>query len=149
MRNEHHLRNATQQDAAAIRALVHEAGINPLGLDWRRFILAVDAEGRVIGCGQIKPHRDGSHELASIVVHPAWRLKGVARSIIERLLADHPGTLYLTCRERLGKFYAKFGFQVAQRDEMSPYFRRLAVLPAFLQRTGIMKEGLLVMMRTV
>lgn len=147
MPSKFHLRPATQYDAAAIRALVHGAGINPLGLDWQRFILAVDGEDRVIGCGQIKPHRDGSNELASIAVHPAWRLKGIARSIIERLLSDHSGTLYLTCRERLGKFYAKFGFRTAQPDEMSPYFRRLSALPAFLKRTGIMKEGLLVMIR--
>lgn len=146
MSNEFHLRSATDLDAPAIRVLVREAGINPFGLDWRRFILAVDTGGRIIGCGQVKPHRDGSRELASIVVHPSWRLKGVARAIIEQLLADHPGTLYLTCRESLGEFYARFGFKPAQLEEMSPYFRRLAVLPAFLKRTGIMKEGLLVMM---
>jgi amino-acid N-acetyltransferase len=149
MYNEYRLRPATQRDAPAIRALVRGAGINPFGLDWQRFILAVDAEDRVIGCGQVKSHRDGSRELASIAVLPSWRLKGVARSIIERLLSDHSGTLYLTCRERLGKFYARFGFRTARLDEMSPYFRRLAVLPAFLQRTGIMKDGLLVMIRTV
>jgi N-acetylglutamate synthase-like GNAT family acetyltransferase len=77
------LRRARQPDAPAIRRLIRQVGINPLGLDWRRFLIAVDAGGQLVGCGQVKPHADGSLELASIAVQPAWR--GFARAALQPL----------------------------------------------------------------
>jgi N-acetylglutamate synthase-like GNAT family acetyltransferase len=141
------LRAATADDSRAIHRLVISGGINPTGLDWRRFVVAISAQGEVIGCGQVKPHRDGSLELASIAVTPEWRGQGVARAIIERLLAENPGALYLMCRSGLGGLYEKFGFRVIQEDEMPRYFHkisRLAGLVEMLRRDG---ESLLVMKR--
>ena len=114
------LRPATAADAAVIRSLVYAARINPTGLDWKRFVVAPGPNGEVIGCAQIKPHRDGSRELASLVVAPAWRGNGVARAIIEHLVANHPGPLYLTCRASLGPFYERFGFRVADEAQLTP-----------------------------
>jgi amino-acid N-acetyltransferase len=122
------LRPATQADDAAIKALIRSAQINPMDLDWRRFLLAVTQEGEMVGCGQVKPHSDGTRELASIAVRPAWRGRGVARLIIEQLLAESPRPLYLTCASRLGPFYEKFGFRAVSESEMTPYFRRLSRL---------------------
>ncbi len=139
------LRPAESRDAAAIRALIRQGRINPIGLDWRRFWLAVDAKDRVIGCGQVKPHTDGTRELASIAVSAQWRGRGVARALIEKLVADHPPPLYLTCRARLGALYARFGFTPVPLADLSPHFRRIwRIYRAFrwLFREG---EGLLVM----
>lgn len=122
------LREAVQADFPAIRALIRQTGINPLGLDWRRFLVAESPTGAFIGCGQLKPHADGSLELASLAVVPAWRGRGVARLIIQALMAKAPRPLYLTCRGELGSFYEKFGFRVLRPDEMPPYFRRLSRL---------------------
>lgn len=122
-------------------------GINPLALDWHRFVLAIDANGVVIGCGQVKPHSDGTQELASIAVLPGWRGRGVARSIIEYLLAQHPGRLYLTCRSQLGPLYQKFGFQVIQRSDMTPYFRRLSWFVVWFARLTRQPGSMLVMRR--
>jgi N-acetylglutamate synthase-like GNAT family acetyltransferase len=122
------LRPATQADDAAIKALIRSAQINPMDLDWRRFLLAVTRDGEMVGCGQVKPHSDGTRELASIAVRPAWRGRGVARLIIEQLLAESPRPLYLTCASRLGPFYEKFGFRAVSESEMTPYFRRLSRL---------------------
>jgi amino-acid N-acetyltransferase len=141
------LRPATATNVAAIRSLVYTARINPMGLDWRRFIVALAPDGVVIGCGQVKPHRDGSRELASIVVAPAWRGNGVARAIIEHLIAAHPGLLYLTCRASLGPFYEKFGFRVVDETQMTPYFHRLSRLARLIGFVGLENEGLLVMVR--
>ena len=141
------LEPATSQDSGAIRRLVISGGINPTGLDWRRFVVAVSPQGEVIGCGQVKPHRDGSLELASIAVTPERRGQGVARAIIEHLLAENQGELYLMCRSGLGGLYEKFGFRVIQPDEMPRYFRkisRLVGLVEVLRRDG---ESLLVMKR--
>jgi N-acetylglutamate synthase-like GNAT family acetyltransferase len=80
------LRPATEADFPAIRELIHVANINPTGLDWRRFVLAVTPDGAIIGCGQVKPHHDGSQELASIAVLPERRRQGIAKAIITLLL---------------------------------------------------------------
>ena len=141
------LRPATQADASTIRQIIHEAGINPMALDWHRFTLATDPAGRVIGCGQVKPHRDGTFELASIAVVPEWRGKGIARQIIEHLIEQHPGRLYLTCQSPLGPLYEKFGFQAVQPGEMTPYFKRLSRIVRLVTKLFHMHESMLVMRR--
>lgn len=141
------LRPALPQDQASIRNLVRIGRINPTGLDWERFVVAVSSEGEVIGCGQIKPHRDGSYELASLVTHPRWRGKGVARALIEHLSASHPGELYLMCRSELGPFYEKFGFRIVQPEEMPRYFRRISRMVKLLEILRREGSSLLVMKR--
>lgn len=119
------LRAATQDDQAAIKALIREVGINPMALDWRRFVVAEDEAGQFIGCGQVKPHGDGTRELASIAVKKGWRRQGVARAIIERLQAEHGRPLWLTCVNYLVPFYEPFGFvEVTDLDQMTAYYRR-------------------------
>lgn len=142
-----HLRPATQADFPQIRDLIHQVHINPMGLKWPNFVVAVDDQDALVGCGQIKQHRDGSRELASIAVKPDWRRQGVATSIIERLLQAEKGPLYLTCRLRLGSFYERFGFKRLQPQEMPPYFRRLHRLVAVLRVIPAATGDLLVMGR--
>jgi amino-acid N-acetyltransferase len=57
------VRRATADDQAAITRLVHQARLNPRGLDWRRFVIA-EAADAPIGVAQVRRHRDGSRELA-------------------------------------------------------------------------------------
>ena len=118
-----------------------------MSLNWRRFTLATDTEGRVIGCGQVKVHGDGSRELASIAVQPEWRGKGIARRIIQYLLEQHPGRLYLTCQSSLGSLYEKFGFQRIQPGEMTPYFKRLSRIVSMVNKLFRLHESMLVMRR--
>ena len=137
------LRPACEEDFVAIRKLIHQVGINPMGLHWEHFILAVDTEDQMIGCGQIKLHGDGSRELASIAVIEARRSQGVASEIIRHLMNDATGRLYLTCRTRLGPFYKRFGFRVASPNELTPYFRRINRLVGIFRRLHLMpSEGL-------
>jgi len=119
------LRPALETDAKTIRDLIHRVGINPLDLDWQHFIIA-GAEGvPFMGCAQLKRHRDGSLELASLAVEPAYRGQGVARALLVHLLADSPRPLFLMCQPNLEPLYQKFGFRVIGREVMPPYFRRL------------------------
>ena len=125
MHTPYTIRLAHEEDQPAIKALIREAGINPLGIHWPRFLVAVDGAGTLIGCGQVKTHGDGSRELASLVVREDWRGRGVARALMEHFLTHEPGPLYLTCRTELGPLYEKFGFRSIDVGEMPPYFKRV------------------------
>lgn len=146
------LRPAGPKDAPAIRALIYQVGINPMSLNWKRFVLAVDDQDCLVGCGQIKLHRDGSRELASIAVRPEWRGQGIASLIIHHLLAqafaEQSQPLYLTCRADLGPFYQRFGFSPVDDAEMPPYFRGISRLVTFFRRLFPVGSGLLVMRYT-
>lgn len=140
------LRPARESDLSAIRHLINQVGINPIGLHWERFVLAVDSLEEMIGCGQVKIHSDGSRELASIAVVERWRGKGVASKIIEHLIKAERGRLYLTCRLELGTFYQRFGFHQADLHQLPPYFRRLNRLVKLLRFLHLMPtEGVLIL----
>ena len=126
------LRPATAAEDHAIKDLIHQVGINPMSLDWRRFLLAVDDRGLIIGCGQVKPHFDGTCELASIAVVPEHRGEGIARALIERLMRENPPPLYLTCLKSMQPLYIKFGFRDVPPAEMPAYFRRLWRIARFV-----------------
>jgi N-acetylglutamate synthase-like GNAT family acetyltransferase len=139
------LRLASQTDFPQIRALIHTVKINPTALDWRRFWVAIDPKNHIIGCGQVKSHRDGSQELASIAVDQSWRGQGVARALITNLINQYPGTLYLTCRLSLGSLYQKFGFKVVDKQDTPPYFKLLHWIAFMFNKLRWMNEGLLIM----
>lgn len=141
------LRRATSEDFQAIKSLIRQVQINPMGLHWQNFLVAVDHQGKLIGCGQVKTHRDRSFELASIAVVSEWRRQGIASQIIRQLLEAHHKTLYLTCRAELETFYQPFGFHRIDLNEMPPYFQRISRLVTFLQKSGVIQDSLLVMRR--
>ncbi len=145
---EYTLRRAERRDAAAIRRLVYRSGINPMGLDWRRFWVVSAQPGRIAACGQIKIHCDGSRELASIAVAPDHRGRGLARAVIVRLLEIQQGPLYLTCRPHLRGLYEKFGFTaVSDPAEMPAYFAAVWKIARRVGKVFRAFGGLLVMRR--
>jgi amino-acid N-acetyltransferase len=100
-----------------------------MGLDWHHFVVAIDRHERVIGCGQIKVHRGGARELASLVTAPEWRGLGVGGAIVRWLMDDAGPPLWLMCRSDLAGFYLKFGFREVGGEEPKPrYFRRMRAL---------------------
>lgn len=139
------VRPALESESPQIKHLIHEGGINPMGLDWKRFLVAVEENGQVIGCGQIKPHGQDILELASIAVTPSYQKKGIARKIIERLLEQSPRPLYLMCIEHNGPMYEKFGFRAIELDEMPRYFHRMRKLFDLSKAVRKIDEGLLIM----
>lgn len=143
-----HTQPATLEHSSQIRDLIRASGINPTDLDWQRFLVALAPDGEFIGCGQIKPHADGTLEMASIAVAPAWRGRGVARAIIEALLASQSGDLYLMCQSSLGPLYEKFGFLAIAESEMPTYFRRVSKLAGVVANLRLVNETLLVMRRS-
>ncbi len=142
------VQQATAEHAPLIGQLIREVDISPKGLDWQRFLVAISPAGEFIGCAQIKPHADGTQELASIAVKPAWRRQGVARALIERLLASQFGEVYLITMASLGPLYEKFGFKPVGLDEMPTYFRRASQLPGMIAEFSRVGERPLVMRRS-
>lgn len=142
------LRAATAADQPAIDALIKGLHLFGLNIKWPHFVVAVDdATQQIVAMGQIKRHGDRSYELASIGTAPGYRGRGLARQIIEYLLAQHPGELYLMCVSTMGTFYEPFGFRPVAFDAMPPYFKRmhrLAAAARLLDKTG---PTLLVMRR--
>ena len=125
---DYSIRPAFEAESTQIKDLINLVGINPTGLDWKRFIVAVNSGGQVIACGQIKPHGGDIRELASIAVNPEYRGLGVARTVIEILLCENPKPLYLMCVSHNGPMYEKFGFQVIAEKQMPRYFARIKKL---------------------
>jgi N-acetylglutamate synthase-like GNAT family acetyltransferase len=139
------LRPATETDFPEIKALIRQVRINPAGLDWRRFTVAVEGSGQMVACAQLKPVPGGLTELASLAVRPAFRHQGIARALIEHLLAGAPRPVYLTCRSSLGKLYEKFGFRALEADETPAYYRRLQRLAGVFLELTRRNETLFVM----
>ena len=139
------IRPARETEAAQIRDLILQVGINPMGLDWKRFVVAVDDQDEMIGCGQLKPHGQDILELASIAVYPGHRGKGVARAIVEHLLRESPRPLYLMCESSLGTFYESFGFHEIAYEAMPRYFQRISKLAGVVTTLARREERLFIM----
>ena len=139
------LRPARETDQPRIRQMVRAARLNPSGLDWERFVVAEAEKGEIVGCGQVKRHRDGSAELASLVTKPGWRGHGVARAIIAHFQGAYTPPLYLMCLSSMRAFYERFGFRVLGVEATPRYFRRVMRLGKAFARFLPDGEFLLVM----
>ena len=139
------IRVAAEQDQRTIRRIVREANINPSNLSWPHFMVA-EVDRLIVGTSQVKPHRDGSRELASVAVVPRLQRQGIGTRLIEAQLARETGVLYLTCRHQLQGYYERFGFTLIARGEYPPYFARM--VPVF-NRIGRFFRIRIVVMRRV
>ena len=126
------LRPATQADQSTITAMVRMAKLNPVNLRWANFWVA-EADGHIVGVGQLRPHADGSRELASLVVQLANRHQDIGGRLVRQLLTLCPGPIYLFCEDALEGYYARFGFHGVGREVLPPpwrgYMRRDAWSP--------------------
>lgn len=142
------IRKANKADQKDIQRLIRMVGINPTGLKWQRFILTVDEDDNLIGCAQMKPHRDGSIELASVAVNPAYQGQKIASQMIEHLLQRQTQNVFLTCRKSMTGFYDQFAFsELLDLASMPSYFRRVKKLFNWLQKIFPKLEELSVMVR--
>lgn len=140
------LRPARRDDDKTIKRLVRRARLNPFGLNWRRFTVADHAKHGIVGCVQLKPHRDGSVELASLVVAEPYRSTGIARALIEKAKAQAEDVLWLMCASHLTSLYERFGFmQVQDSRKMPPYFARIRRMVQLFHAVTRMNEPLAIM----
>lgn len=127
------MRPATAADQRAIRAWVWSARLNPVNLRWRNFVVA-EVEGQMAGIGQLRRHADGSIELASLVVAPAYRGRGIGSRIVRALLAGQQGPIYLFCERELQPYYSRYGFQLISPAMLPPALARMHRMATWLMR---------------
>ena len=106
------IRPAAADEAEAIRRLVRaQPRMNPTGLDWRKFTVAVQPDGRLAGCVQLRPAGAGAVELGSLVVAPAERGKGLAGRLIAAVLARTEARVLVVTAAAHARHYAPWGFR--------------------------------------
>ena len=141
------IRPAREDDDHKIAVMVKNARLNPLGVRWERFRVAMDSSEDIIGCAQVKGHRDGSRELASLVVRGKWRGRGVGRALVKALQKEHGPPLWLTSRSSLVPYYQRFGFVELEAGAYKPaYFRWVSRLVNTLGLIALKDENLAVML---
>jgi amino-acid N-acetyltransferase len=129
------IRRATADDQPAIRRMVRQERLDPTNVKWPNFVVAEQA-GTVVGIGQVRPHPAGG-ELGSLVVREDLRGQGIGGRIIERLLAEETGRVYLECAARMVPYYERFGFrEIDRRDAPGPLRVKSAIGNFFARLMG-------------
>jgi amino-acid N-acetyltransferase len=86
--------------------------------NFREFVVATDADGRVIGCGALRVYSASLAEIVSLAVHESAHGGGVGRLVVERLLEEARAleirTVFaLTLRDN---FFHRLGFATVSKE---------------------------------
>ncbi|MFM9848704.1 MAG: GNAT family N-acetyltransferase [Hyphomicrobiaceae bacterium] len=103
------VRRAVAGDQEAIHSLARGERVNPTGLSWPNFVVATN-DAAIMGAVQLRVHRDGSKELATLVVAREWRKRGFAAKLIETILTDQPDRIFMITGRSHAHHYARWGF---------------------------------------
>jgi N-acetylglutamate synthase-like GNAT family acetyltransferase len=87
-------RKARQEDLPRIVELARSLGLDYPGLEGDALWVAEDDGGRIVGAVALKKHPD-CLELCSLGVEPASRGRGAARALVDALMAEAPGPVFL------------------------------------------------------
>lgn len=117
------IRPAVEADEATIRSMVRAGRLVPTNLHWSRFLVAEEG-GRIVGMWQVKVHKGGTREVASGMVLPQYRRRGISTRLMHALLDQEHGPLYLRCNEKWAGYYERFGFRRVEPSELPADFRR-------------------------
>lgn len=121
------LRPATPADMAEVEPLINGfAGRNlmlPKNRDqlvrhFREFIVAVDREGRVVGCGALRVFTESLGEIASLAVAERAHGAGIGRRIVERLMeqARELGLRTVFALTLQEVFFHRLGFRTVPKE---------------------------------
>lgn len=115
--------------------MVWDARLDPTTIHWQNFVVAEDAakpNRPIIGIAQIRPYRD-CREFGSLTVLPDYRRQGIGQQLLETLLAQEKGNIYLDCVRAKVAYYSRFGFRVIPFNER-PFTLKLKSLGSLLLR---------------
>jgi N-acetylglutamate synthase-like GNAT family acetyltransferase len=128
------IRPARHEEQPTIVALIHQAKISPRNLHWERFLVA-EENGQIVGLRQVKVHAQGTREVGSGYVLPAYRHQGISARLMNEILSRENGTLYLTCRVQWAPYYEQFGFQRVDSDQLPADFLKEYRIGRFITST--------------
>lgn len=117
------IRSARQEDQQTIVSFIRQAKLNPRSLHWERFLIAEEGD-QIIGVRQIKVHPQGTREVASGFVLPAYRRQGISARLMSELLRRETGTLYTMVNEKRAPYYERFGFHRVEVAQLPSDFRK-------------------------
>ena len=132
------IRPAIETDQVAIRTLVHSEQLNPYGLDWPNFMVAVIGPV-LVGAVQLRRHLDGSRELGSLVVRKEARRRGIASRLIDALLAVTNERVLLITVEALAARYERWGFRPIEPEAAPAAIRRNYRIGSLASVTALLK----------
>ena len=132
------IRPAIETDEVAIRTLVHSERLNPYGLDWPNFMVAVIGPV-LVGAVQLRRHLDGSRELGSLVVRKEARRRGIASRLIDALLAGTNERVLLITVEAFAARYERWGFRPIEPAAAPAAIRRSYRLGSLASVTALLK----------
>ena len=142
------VRTAEYSDWKEIKAIIRQTRLNPFGLDWQKFVIAVSVDNTIVGIGQLKRHRGGIVEMASIAVIKSWRGKGVSKSVIDQLLQQGKRNLWLTCRSSMRSFYRQFSFREIRDRNHAPFpYRVILRISSLIRLFSKRRDYIAVMFR--
>jgi amino-acid N-acetyltransferase len=86
--------------------------------NFREFVVAVNAEGRVVGCGALRVYTPQLAEVASLAVDETVHRGGIGRRLVEQLAVEAQnlgiGTIFaLTLK---GGFFHRLGFRTVPKE---------------------------------
>lgn len=121
------IRRATIADAPAIGALVNQYAARGMMLpksqvqvyeSLREFVVAVDEEGTVLGCGALRLMWNDLAEIRSLAVDERATGTGLGRRMVEALVdeAKEMGLARVFALTYQQVFFEKLGFEVCDRD---------------------------------
>ena len=122
------VRPAKITDMRAVEPLIRDfAGDNlmlpktydQLARTFREFVVAVDENERLLGCGALRIYNEGLAEICSLAVDEQYQGMGLGGRIVERLVAEGRNlelrTVFaLTLR---ADFFTRLGFQVVPKED--------------------------------
>ena len=85
---------------------------------FREFVVAVDADGVVLGCGALRVYGEQLAEIASLAVDERAHGAGIGRRLVDRLVEDGRalGLTRLFALTLQEGFFHRIGFRTVQRD---------------------------------
>ena len=103
-------------DLVHVLKMLSEAGLPVSGVtELADHFLVVKEGAVVVGAGGIEV-RGSDGLVRSIVVHPAYRGKGVGQMLVKSLVSGTKRDLYLLT-ETAEQFFVRFGFELVSREE--------------------------------
>ncbi len=112
--------------------MVKSARLDPTTRLHFEHVLIAEADGKVVGVGQIK-HLHGCQELGTLFVLPEYRGQGIAAQLIAALETRAERPLYLLCVNTMKDYYARFGYRAISVGEAPAALKR-KLIPGQIMR---------------